>query len=420
MKVIIGKSRIAGQVTAPASKSYTIRGLICSALADGESEIINPLASDDTEAIRRVLSDIGVKIEQEANLWRVNGGILLKSERDLFCADSAATLRFMTAVCSTISGEFRLTAGPSLAKRPVAMLVEALKQLGVECSCQGTVVPVVVKGGGLKGGLVELPGDISSQFVSALLIVSPLAEREVYIRLTTPPRSKPYIQMTLDCMKKFGIRVSASDELREFNIEPQKYRPAKYRVEGDWSSASYFLAMGARLGKVTVNNLNTYSLQGDRMMLNLLRDMGASVETNESAVTASRSMLRSIRADLSDSIDLLPTIAVLTAIAEGTSELSGIARARIKESDRVLSIKKGLGKMGIVVDEEEDRMVLIGGKPKGAIIDSYNDHRIAMAFSIAGMVAGGTTINGAECVAKTYPDFWEVLRSIGGKARSYG
>jgi len=420
MKVVIEKSNLDGGVTAPGSKSYTIRGLICAALAEGESEIMDPLISSDTLAIRGVLTDAGVKIDQKENTWRVTGGSLCKPDRDLFCADSAATMRFMTAVCSIILGKCRLTAGPSLARRPMLMLINALKQLGVKCSCKGNVAPVTVEGGSLRGGFTELPGDISSQFISALLLVSPLAEQGVHIRLTTPVRSKPYIRMTMDCMRAFGITVSASGDMKDFNIEPQRYRAAKYQVEGDWSSASYFLAMGALSGKVTVYRLNKNSLQGDKIMLDLLREMGVSVEISQNSITVTKSRLRSVQADMSDAIDLLPTIAVLGAMARGKSEFSGIARARIKESDRVLSLRRGLGKMGIIITEEEDSLTVTGGRPTGAIIDSNNDHRIAMAFSIAGLVAGETTIVGAECVEKTYPDFWDVLRSIGGKVVSDG
>ena len=420
MKALVEKSILTGEVIAPASKSYTIRGLICAALARGESEIINPLISDDTEAARDVLDSIGVKIQQEDGLWRVAGGEFHEAAADLFCADSAATLRFMTAVCSSISGKFRLLTGSSLARRPVKTLIQALRQLGVDCSCQGEVAPVTVKGGGLIGGVTELPGDISSQYISALLIVSPLAKREVRIRLTTPVESRPYLMMTLDCMKRFGINVAASPDLREFVIAPQRYQPPRYRVEGDWSSASYFLAMGTLSGTVAVKNLSLESQQGDRIMLDFLRDMGASIELSKSAITVRKSSLTAIQANLSDCTDLLPTLAVLAALAHGRSEFSGVARSRIKESNRVSALREGLEKMGVEVQEEKDRLTVTGSQPKSAAIDSKNDHRIAMAFSIPGLVAGETIINDAECVSKTFPDFWEVLRSIGGKVKVNG
>ena len=417
MKVSLEKSRLEGKVEVPASKSYTIRALFCAALASGESEIINPLVCDDTWAAREVLSSIGAEINTEQGFWKVRGGNLQSPEEPLFCADSAATLRLMTAVCALLPGECRLVTGTSLSRRPVATLIDAMRQLGVECSCNGEVAPVVVRGGGMKGGLTELPGNISSQYITALLIAAPLAGAQVRIRLTSPPESKPYIRMTLQCMRCFGIKVETFPELSEFLIEPQEYRPARYRVEGDWSSGSYFLGMGSIFGNTVLQNLDPESIQGDRVILDFLKDMGASVEMSGDKIKLNRSKLKAIQADLSDAIDLLPTMAVLAALAEGESDLEGIARARIKESNRVACVKAGLGKMGVEVRESEDRLAITGTSPKGAVIDSSNDHRIAMAFSIAGLVVGSTAIKGAECVSKTYPEFWETVRSIGGKVR---
>jgi len=420
MKVSVGKSEVKGKVRAPSSKSYTIRGLMCAALAKGESEIIYPLSSDDTEAALNVLSLVGISVHQKEDSWQVNGGDFHKPATDLFCGESATTLRFMTAICSLISGKCRLIPGPSLAKRPVKPLIQALRQLGVNCSCQGEVAPVIVEGGRLKGGTTELPGNISSQFVSALLFISPLADEGVKIRLTTPLESKPFVLMTLDCLERFGIKVEFSPGLEKFEVSKQVYKPTKYRVEGDWSSASYLLALGALSGEVEVENLNPESRQGDKMILNFLRDMGALVETDKNSVTVRKSRLNAIRADLSHCIDLLPTMAVLAASADGVSEFVGIERARIKESNRVSALKEGLEKMGIKVREERNRLIIAGSRPKGSVIDTKGDHRIAMAFSILGSVAGETIINDAECISKTFPQFWDVLKSIGGEVEIDG
>ena len=420
MRVSISKSEIKGEVRAPSSKSYTIRGLMCAALAKGESKIVYPLSSDDTEAALNVLSQIGVGISQEKDVWGVSGGSFHAPPSDLFCGDSAATLRFMTAICSLVPGKCRLTAGLSLSKRPVRPLVEALKQLGVKCSSQSEVPPVTVEGGRLNGGVTELPGDISSQFVSALLFIAPFAEEGMTIRLTTPLESKPYIEMTIDCLRQFGIKVKPSEVLMKFEIPRQIYRPARYVVEGDWSSASYLLALGAVAGEVKVKNLNPESLQGDKMVPNFLKQMGASVAVRKDTVTVSKSRLKAISADLSDCIDLLPTMAVLAAIAEGTSEFVGISRARIKESNRVAALREGLQKMGVEVKEEGDRLTIIGSRPKGAAIDSKSDHRIAMAFGVLGAAVGDMVITGAECVSKTYPEFWGVLKSLGGEVKIDG
>ncbi len=415
MRARISKSTIHGTVKAPSSKSFTLRGLICAALADGTSEIVGPLPADDTEAAREVLGKIGVDIEQGNDAWLVSGGHFKRPHSDLYCRDSAGTLRFMTAVCSLAPGACRLTAGPSLAKRPVGPLIEALKQVGVSCGSDSGFAPVTVKGGSLEGGVAVLPGNISSQFVSALLFVAPLAPQEMSIKLSSTPESKPYVMMTLDCMQSFGVKVRPSPSLRSFKVARQGYRPVKYRVEGDWSSASYPLALGAVAGEVQVNNLNIQSRQADRAMVDLLKKMGADIHTGYDAVKVKKSPLRPLRADLSDCIDLLPTVAALAAVAGGVSELTGISRARLKESDRVSAVKEGLERMGIHVNEGKYSFFIMGGRPRGAVVDSKGDHRIAMAFSILGILAGDTIIEGAECVSKTYPEFWDVLKSMGGE-----
>ena len=420
MKVSIYKSEAKGKVIAPPSKSYTIRGLMCAALAKGKSEIIHPLSSDDTEASLNVLSKVGIRVYQKGDSWQVVGGDFHEPDADLFCGESAATLRFMTAICSLIPGKCRLTAAPSLARRPVKPLVQALRQLGVDCLYRDKEASVVVKGGRLRGGTIELPGDISSQFVSALLFISPFAEEGVRIRLTTLLESKPFVLMTLNRLQRFGIEVKASEDLRRFEIIKQTYKPTNYRVEGDWSSASYLLALGALSGEVEVENLNPESLQGDRVILDFLKDMGALVIVNKNSITVKKSRLNGIRADLSDCIDLLPTMAVLAAVADGVSEFAGIERARLKESDRVSALREGLGGMGIKVVEERNKLTVTGSEPKGSVINTRGDHRIAMAFSILGSVVVGTIIDGAECVSKTYPEFWDILKSLGGEVKING
>ncbi|UCG10248.1 MAG: 3-phosphoshikimate 1-carboxyvinyltransferase [Dehalococcoidia bacterium] len=420
MKVFIEKSEPEGSLIAPPSKSYTIRALMGAALAKGESEIIHPLISDDTGAARAVLGKIGVNISPQKDNWRVSGGSFREAEGELFCGESAATLRFMTAICSLVPGKCRLTAAPSLARRPIEPLIRALRQLGVNASHQGETAPITVKGGELRGGTVELTGDISSQFVSALLFIAPFTEDGLSIKLTTPLQSKPFVLMTIDCLSRFGIKTGFSKELDEFKISRQAYQPAKYEIEGDWSSASYFLALGAISGGIEVDNLNPESLQGDKIMLNFLPDMGAQVTVNPDSVILKKSSLKAIRADLADCIDLLPTMAILAAVAEGTSELTGIERAVIKESNRVAAVKEGLERMGIAVNETSNKLTITGSVPQGALIDSRGDHRIAMAFSLLGSLAGDTIIDGAECVAKTFPDFWDKLESLGGRVKING
>ncbi|MBN2239361.1 MAG: 3-phosphoshikimate 1-carboxyvinyltransferase [Dehalococcoidales bacterium] len=418
MKVSISKSNIRGSVSVPSSKSYTIRALIAAALAKGESEIINPLGSDDTEACRGILENLGVTVKEKDNRWVVEGGIFQPPAKDLFCNESAATMRFMTAVCAVVPGECRLTVAPPLAKRPIEPLLEPLMQLGVECRKEEDG-SVLIRGGTLQGGTAKLPGNISSQYVSAMLFISPFAEHGMDIRLTTPLESWPYVQMTLECLSRFSITVEHDDELKHFTINRQEYQAARYPVEGDWSSASYPLAMGAIAGEVESTNLNPESLQADKKILDFLRNMGASIELRDNSIITGKSKLHAIKADLTDCIDLLPTMGILAAVAEGTSEFTGIERARLKESNRVASVKTGLEKMGVNVIEEQNRLSITGSPLKSAVIDANNDHRIAMSFSLLGLIAGDTVIEGAECVSKTYPEFWDILKGIGGRVRQY-
>jgi 3-phosphoshikimate 1-carboxyvinyltransferase len=221
--------------------------------------------------------------------------------------------------------------------------------------------------------------------------------------------------MTLDCMAQFGVKVEYSQDMDEFFAAKQPYLPSQYEVEGDWSSASYFLALGALSDEVEIENLNPESLQSDRAMLGFLKEMGADVSVSPSTIRVKGGKLKALRADLTDCIDLLPTLAVLAAAAEGTSELEGIDRARIKESNRVSAVREGLEKMGVKIFEEKDRVRITGANPESAVIESHDDHRIAMAFSILGILAGNTVVNGAECVNKTFPQFWDILKSIGGR-----
>lgn len=415
MKALISKSNIKGMVSAPSSKSYTIRGLMCAALARGESRIFNPLGSDDTEAASNVLNKLGIQIIQDKDVWRVNGGVFHVPDEELYCRESAATLRFMTAICSLVHSTCYLKAAPPLAVRPIKPLLLALRRLGIDCYYEDKESRVVIKGGRLRGGITEIPGDISSQFISALLLVSGFTTDVMKIKVTTPLESQPFVMMTIECLKKFGVNINYSTDFREFRAVKQRYRTADYYVEGDWSSASYLLAAGAIGGETKVGNLNPDSLQGDRTIFGFLKEMGVFIEQSEGSIIVKRSDLKSIKADLSDCIDLLPTVAVLAAAADGTSEFTGISRARLKESNRIEAVREGLEMMGVKVKEEENKLTVTGSPVKGSVIDTRGDHRIAMAFSLLGLVCGDTVIENAECVSKTYPEFWETLRGIGGK-----
>jgi 3-phosphoshikimate 1-carboxyvinyltransferase len=446
MRVTLSKSEVGGTVTVPSSKSLTIRALMCAALGKGESRIEHPLVSDDTQAAARVLRQLGIGIIQDEGVWTVEGGTFRASKEELDCGESATTMRFITAICGLIPGKHRIIGGPSLMQRPVKSLIEALRRLGVTCDMESkTTPPVTVAGGPLKGGVTSLPGNISSQFISAVMLVAPFAQKEVSIKLTTPLASRPYVLMTLWSLRQFGINVQA--QVDRFLVKRGRYTPIKLSVEGDWSSASYFLALGTASEGITVDNLRTASLQGDRAIVDYIRAMGAPVRVKGKTVTVGKKPLRAIHADLSDCIDLLPTMAVLAALAEGTSSLTGIERARIKESNRVTAVRQGLERLGIPVIEDQDRLTITGilttkraagadededeeekpeeeaGEAPPVVVNSFGDHRIAMAFGVLGAIISGETINettfgqvtidGAECVAKTFPEFWNNMKAVG-------
>ncbi|MEM4726845.1 MAG: 3-phosphoshikimate 1-carboxyvinyltransferase [Candidatus Bathyarchaeia archaeon] len=418
MKLVIRRGTVEGRVKAPPSKSYTHRALFLSALADGRSRIISPLHSDDTDATRGLLGELGVSIEQKGDYWDVQGGHLQPPISPLNCGGSATTLRLGSALCSLLDGESLLTGNPSLLQRPVGALVDGLRQMGAECSDAGGFPPVRVRGGKLRGGGIQMRGDISSQFISAILLIAPLSEREVILTLTTPLESRPYVSMTMEAQWRFGVQVQASEDMRLFKVERQNYRPADFMVEGDWSSAAYPLAAGAIAGKVRVENLVPGSLQADASILGFLRGMGASVRALEGAAEAEASRLKGFEADVSDCPDLFPILAVLGASAEGRSIIRGVRRLAYKESNRVEAMLEGLNLMGIDAKRMDGEVAIMGGSPKGGVIDPKGDHRIAMAFSILGLRAEKETcILGAECVSKSYPQFWETMERLGMRMR---
>lgn len=415
MRALIEKSQICGRVTAPASKSYTIRAVVGAGMAHGISCISGALESDDTKAAEAILRNLGAELYRKNGNLLVSSGNLAPARVALDCGESAASLRFFSAVCATLPGKSVLVSSPGLARRPVTPLLEVLDKMGASCHVDKN--RITIHGGCLHGGLYKLEGDISSQFISALLLAAPRLAQSVTYVLDTPPRSRPYIDMTLEILHRFGISVDAAPDYTRFTIAPQAYRPANVPVEGDWSSASYLLAMGAVNGEVSVEGLNLLSLQADKAILTMLNKMGAGILPDTASVTTRASRLNAIDADMSQCIDLLPTMACCLAMADGKGCLRGISRARLKESNRVEAIRRGLENMGIRTEEDEESLTIWGGNPEGAVIDSYNDHRIAMAFAVTGIYAGNTIIERAECVSKTYPGFWDDLIRLGGKVR---
>jgi len=417
MIIKVKPSKVNGSISAPASKSMTHRALMCAALAEGESHIQSPLISDDTDATRRLLEELGITIEDVSDWYNIIGGTLNTPSDNLYCNESGTTMRLMTAICALVDGSCKLTGGEGLSKRPIGQLLDGLKQLGVECSSEDGYPPVTVTGNGrLNGGIVEIPGDISSQYISALLLVAPYAEEQVDIMLTTSLESKPYVSMTMDVQRAFGVDVKASISMEHFTVIPQNYTAKHYSVEGDWSSASYILAAGALTGEVSLSNLSQASSQADAVIYNILQDMGAGIWQTANIVTVSENSLHAVDIDLSDSPDLFPMIAALCSKAQGVSTLRGLRRLKYKESNRVEAMAEGLKSMGVKITKNEDTMMITGGETTGSTINPYNDHRIAMAFAVLALISKGeTTILDAECISKSYPDFWDDIRRLGAE-----
>jgi 3-phosphoshikimate 1-carboxyvinyltransferase len=413
MRLIINPGQLEGTVNAIPSKSMTHRYLMTSSLSNGVSKLKKPLRCEDTLASVYALRKLGIDIHVEETEWEIFGGTLTPTDTVIDCNESGTTLRLLTGLCSLLSDQITLSGAPSLIRRPNEPLLIALEQLGVKCSSRSGYPPIKVKGR-LKGGEACIRGDVSSQFISSILIAAPYAENPITLRISTKLESKPYVEMTVNVMEKSGIKPSYNENMNEIHVPIGEYHPQKHLVEGDWSSAAFMIAAGVISGKVRIDNINIESLQADREILGLLHKMSARIKIEENRITAERSRLKPIEADLSNCPDLFPIIACLCSIAEGTSELKGLARLRYKESDRLTAVSEGLEKMGIKVSGTDSTITIEGGKPRGTSINPYNDHRVAMSFAILAHVAEGRTeIQTPECVSKSYPDFWRDLKKLG-------
>ena len=404
-------------ITIPGSKSYTHRAFILSALAGGESVLINPLRSEDTDHTVQGLKKFGVPIFWEGDVAHVfgKGGELKSTAEEINVGNSGTSMRFLTALSALKNGRTLLDGSERMRKRPIGDLLDGLQMLGARAySKEGNgYPPVVVESRGLEGGTVRIKGEKSSQFLSALLMVAPYSQKDVCLEVTGHLASKPYVDITLDIMSTFGVEVQ-NESYHSFLVRAgQSYLPQKYRIEGDASNASYFFSAAAvSRGRLRVENFNPVSLQGDKGFLDILKKMGCEVILRENGVEVQGKELQGIEIDMNGMPDLVPTLAVTAAFARGKTVIKNIGHLRFKESDRIRALAVELSKMGIRVEEGEDWLRIEGGKPHGAEIESYNDHRIAMSFAIAGLVVPGVKINGERCVDKSFPGFWEKLKEL--------
>jgi 3-phosphoshikimate 1-carboxyvinyltransferase len=410
-------SQCHGVVTIPGSKSYTHRALILSSLGDGESILVHALRSEDTEHTAQALLKFGVEIFWESNDIRVlgTGGKYKVADEKIDVGNSGTSMRFLAALAALKRGSTLLDGNERMRKRPIGELLNGLGELGVRAYSQrgNDCPPVIVESEGLKGGTTRIRGEESSQFLSGLLMVAPYAQRDVNVEVTGSLTSKPYVDITVDVMSAFGVGIRNQGYSSFFIKAGQRYLPRKYWIEGDASNASYFFSAAAVCrGRVQVKNLNPATLQGDIGFLNILERMGCRVIRGGDWIEVLGGELYGIEIDMNEMPDLVPTLAVTAAFALGKTVIQNIRHLRLKESDRIHALAMELSKVGIRVNEREDGLEIEGGKPHGAEIETYDDHRIAMSFAIAGLAVPGIRIKGERCVEKSFPGFWETLQNL--------
>lgn len=418
-------------VRVPGSKSLTNRALLIAALADGTTTLTNALFSDDSRYFASALQTLGFDMTLDPENSRMTitglGGRIPAQTADLFIGNAGTAARFLSAFLTLGHGEYILDGEPRMRERPIGDLISALQPLGANLGPANTdnwplvtdylriCPPVKINANGLPGGKTQIAGNISSQFLSALLMVAPYAQSPVEIEVTTELNSKPYVDMTLSIMADFGIIVER-DGYKRFTISPALYSPlSTYSIESDASAASYFFAAPALCGgTVCVENISRRSVQGDIAFLAVLEKMGCAIEeTKNGILVTGHSPLHGIDVDMRNISDTAQTLAAIAPFASSPTRIRGIASARVKETDRVHATCTELTRLGVRVDEHEDGMMIYPcDEIYPATIQTYNDHRMAMAFSLIGLRVPGITIENPNCVSKTFPNYIDVLESL--------
>ncbi len=419
IKIRQADSPVTARVKVPGSKSITQRALITAALADGVSTLKDPLESEDTELLRNALSAVGVKINEDGEAWVVTGtgGRINPADDVLYLGNNGTGMRFVASVVALGNGLYRLSGANRMRQRPIEPLLKALNAWGAETkSIEGTgCPPIEVRANRLQGGAAVLSAGQSSQFLSSLLLVGPYTKKEARINLEGPLVSRPYVDITLSVMESFGIKVMEDES--GFSIPKGVYRPCEYQVEGDASSASYFWAAAAVTGgRILVENVPESPLQGDAAFADILGEMGCRVEKEPHGIAVEGpkdGRLSPAEIDMKKWPDVVPTLAVVAAFARGTTRIKNIAHLRIKETDRIKATATELTRLGAEVEELPDGLVIHGGRQlHGAGIETYDDHRMAMAFAVAGLKVPGVFIKDPDCVRKSFPSFWDIWMQL--------
>jgi 3-phosphoshikimate 1-carboxyvinyltransferase len=411
---------IRGSIRPPGSKSLTNRALITAALASGTTKLTGVLASDDTRVMVESLNRLGVSVTHDVENCTMEvagcGGKPPSKKAELWLENSGTSIRFLTAFCSLGDGQYRLDGNERMRERPISYLVESLRLFGVDVKCEldTDCPPVHMNAQGLTGGRTTLAGNISSQYLSALLMAAPCAAKSVDIEVTGDLVSKPYIDMTMGVMAQFGATVLCPDPHR-FSISPQEYKATNYAIEPDASAASYFFAAAAITGgEVTVEGLSSYALQGDVHFVDALEQMGCEVDYGNDSITVRGGKLTGVDIDMNAISDTAQTLAVIALFAEGPTRIRNVGHMRHKETDRVAAVVNEIRRMGIQSEETEDGLTITPGEIQPATIETYDDHRMAMSFALAGLCTQGIRIADPSCTGKTYPHFFSDLEKLCG------
>lgn len=414
MNVRIRPTNLQGDVVIPPSKSLSHRAIIAASLACGRSKISNVMYSEDIKATIKGMRALGAKIVEGDDYLLIDGAFPTRKEDTIDCNESGSTLRFLIPISMLADGDITFVGHNNLVNRPLDIYFDLFNKLGVEYEKRDTYLPLKIKGK-LSNGVFYVPGDVSSQFITGLLFSLPLCEGDSKIVITTNLESKGYVDLTIDILKMAGIEI-INNNYQEFEIEGnQEYKPFDYIVEGDYSQSAFFLVADALGANINLLNMNPRSYQGDKKIINDMMAFGLDVKFTGTTLSL-KGTPSPATIDLSLSPDLGPALTVLSALTKGESYLVGAKRLRIKECDRITCMKEEIEKLGGKIDEHPDSMDIYGVDSfKGATLSSHNDHRVAMALAMASLkTKGEIVIEGAEAVTKSYPNFWEVFKSLGG------
>lgn len=413
---------VSGTIRPPGSKSITNRALIIAALAEGTSRLSGVLQSTDTRVMIESLGRLGIEIssDAESSICTVTGcgGRINTANAELWLENSGTSIRFLTALCTLGTGNYRLDGIDRMRERPISDLVDCLNQLGANAKCENQATgcpPVLVDGtsGQLSGGEASIRGDISSQFLSAILMSAPGAKSPIKITVDGELVSKPYIDMTIRMMKSFGVAIEHPDDLTSFNIPAATYSAGEYEIEPDASAASYFMGVAAvTQGTITIGGLAQNALQGDIHFATALQQMGCDVQWNSNSVTVTGKPLHGVDIDMNAISDTAQTLATVAVFADSPTTIRSVGHMRHKETDRITAVVTELQRAGIRAEEFADGLTVYPGDPQPAEIETYDDHRMAMSFSLLGLKAEGIRILDPECTAKTYPNYFEDLERL--------